>query len=135
MNNEPMANDEIKKGLQDILNLSGKVTRKRLAKGIKERELFCTFIENFKYSNDRTLLLKAEHRIDFVDFEEPFVQAIEALLKLNYNKDQVAIIEWWLYEKWNQHDGSVLQLNNTETGEELPTDKPEELWDLIQSLK
>ena len=29
----------------------------------------------------------------------------------------------------------LLQLNNIETGDELPSDTPEELWDLIQSLK
>ena len=82
-----------------------------------------------------TLLMKMEHGIDFVNFEEPFVQCIEALLELHFNKNQVQILHWWLYEKWNTGDESVLQLNNTETGEELPSDTPEELWDLIQSLK
>jgi hypothetical protein len=80
-------------------------------------------------------MLKAEHQIDFVNFEEPFVQAIEALLQLHFNKNQKQIIEWWLYEKWNQLDGNVLQLNNVETDEELPSDTPEELWELVQSLK
>ena len=76
-----------------------------------------------------------DHGIDFVNFEEPFVQAIEALLELHFNKNQKQIIEWWLYEKWNQPDNGVLQLQNTETDEELPTDTAEELWDLIQTLK
>ena len=80
-------------------------------------------------------MLKSEHQVDFVNFEEPFVQAIEALLQLHFNKNQKQIIEWWLYEKWNQLDGSVLQLNNTQTDEELPSDTPEELWELVQTLK
>ena len=37
--------------------------------------------------------------------------------------------------KWNQLDGGVLQLNNSETNEELPSDTPEELWELVQTLK
>jgi len=41
---------------------------------------------------------------------------------------------WWLYDKWNAGD-EVLQLNNVETGDEIPSDTPEELWDLVQSLK
>jgi len=135
MNNPQMANDQIKKDLKEILKIKGAVTRQRPVKGLLKKEAFCRFIENYKYANDRTLLLKMDHGIDFVNFEEPFVQAIEALLELHFNKNQKQIIEWWLYEKWNQPDNGVLQLQNTETDEELPTDTAEELWDLIQTLK
>ena len=134
MNNPQMANDQLKKDLKDILKIKGSVTRQRPVKGLLKKETFIRFIDNYKYANDRTLILKMEHAIDFVNFEEPFVQAIEALLELHFNKKQKQLIEWWLYEKWSQSDG-VLQLNNTETDEEIPTDTPEELWDLIQSLK
>ena len=135
MNNLQMANDQLKKDLKDILKIKGTVTKQRPVKGLIKKEAFIRFIENYKYANDRTLLLKVEHAIDFVNFEEPFIQAIEALLELHFNKNQKQILEWWLYEKWNQPNGDVLQLENTETGEELPTDTPEQLWDLIQVLK
>jgi len=130
-----MANDQLKKDLKDILKIKGTVTKQRPVKGLIKKEAFIRFIDNYKYANDRTLLLKVEHAIDFVNFEEPFIQAIEALLELHFNKNQKQILEWWLYEKWNQPNGDVLQLENTETGEELPTDTPEQLWDLIQVLK
>ena len=135
MNNLQMANDQLKKDLKDILKIKGTVTKQRPVKGLIKKEAFIRFIENYKYANNRTLLLKVEHAIDFVNFEEPFIQAIEALLELHFNKNQKQILEWWLYEKWNQPNGDVLQLENTETGEELPTDTPEQLWDLIQVLK
>ena len=96
---------------------------------------FCRFIENYKFANGRALMLKTDFQVDFVHFEEPFVQAIESLLKLQFNKNQTQLIEWWLYEKFNQLDGTVLQLNNTETEEEIPSDTPEELWFLLQTLK
>ena len=134
MNNPQMANDQIKKDLKEILKIKGAVTRQRPVKSLLKKEAFCRFIENYKYANDRTLLLKMDHGIDFVNFEEPFVQAIEALLELYFNKHQKQLVEWWLYEKWNQTDG-VLQLNNTETDEEIPTDTPEDLWNLLQTLK
>jgi len=130
-----MANDQLKKDLKDILKIKGTVTRMRPVKGLIKKEAFVRFIQNYKYANDRALMLKMEHAVDFVNFEEPFVQAIEALLELHFNKNQKQIIEWWLYEKWNTGDESILQLNNTETGEEIPSDTPEELWDLIQTLK
>lgn len=130
-----MANDQLKKDLKEILKIKGAVTKQRPVKGLIKKQAFIRFIENYKYANDRTLILKIEHAIDFVNFEEPFVQSIEALLELNFNKNQTQIIQWWLYEKWNTGDESVLQLNNTETGEEIPSDTPEELWELVQSLK
>ena len=135
MNNPQMANDQLKKDLKEILKIKSKITKERPVKGLVKKEAFIRFIENYKFSNDRTLMLKMEQAVDFVSYEEPFVQAIEALLELHFNKNQTQIIHWWLYEKWNTGDESVLQLNNTETGEELPSDTPEELWNLIQSLK
>jgi len=130
-----MADEQLKKDLKNILKIKGNVTRSRPVKGQIKKEHFCRFIENYKFANDRALMLKTDFQVDFVHFEEPFVQAIEALLKLQFNKNQTQLIEWWLYEKFNQQDSTVLQLNNTETEEEIPSDTPEELWFLLQTLK
>ena len=134
MNNLQMANDQLKKDLKNILKIKGAITKQRPVKGLIKKEAFCRFIENYKFANDRTLLLKTDFAVDFVNFEEAFVQSIEALLEASFNKSQVQIIQWWLYDKWNAGD-EVLQLNNVETGDEIPSDTPEELWDLVQSLK
>ena len=134
MNNLQMANDQLKKDLKNILKIKGAVTKQRPVKGLIKKEAFCRFIDNYKFANDRTLLLKTDFAVDFVNFEEAFVQSIEALLEVSFNKSQVQIIQWWLYDKWNAGD-EVLQLNNVETGDEIPSDTPEELWDLVQSLK
>ena len=128
-------NEQLKKDLKNILKIKGNVTRSRPVKGQIKKEHFCRFLENYKFANDRALMLKTDFQVDFVHFEEPFVQAIEALLKLHFNKNQTQLIEWWLYEKFSQQDGTVLQLNNAETEEEIPSDTPEELWGLLQTLK
>lgn len=130
-----MANDQIRQDLKDILKIKSSVTKERPVKGLIKKEAFTRFIQNYKYANDRALMLKMEHAVDFVNFEEPFVQSIEALLELYFNKNQLQILHWWLYDKWNTGDESILQLNDTETGEEIPSDTPEELWTLIQTLK
>ena len=130
-----MADKKLKDELKKILKIRGtNISKERPVKGLLKKEAFIRFIENYKYANDRTLILKLDHRVDMTEFEEPFIQAIEALLKLHFNKAQTQILEWWLYEKWNHEDG-VLQLTNTETDEELPSDTPEDLWVLVQTLK
>ena len=128
-------NEQLKKDLKNILKIKGNVTRSRPVKGQIKKEYFCRFIENYKFANDRALMLKTDFQVDFVHFEEPFVQAIESLLKLHFNKNQSQLIEWWLYEKFSQQDGTILQLNNTVTEEEIPSDTSEELWFLLQTLK
>jgi|TARA_R110000772_G_scaffold137567_3_gene246507 hypothetical protein len=130
-----MADDQLKKDLKDILKIKGNVTRSRPVKGQIKKEYFCHFLENYKFANDRALILKTDFQVDFVHFEEPFVQAIEALLKLHFNKHQIQLIEWWLYEKWNQPDGSILELNNTDTEELIPSETAEDLWNLLKTLK
>jgi hypothetical protein len=135
MNNPQMANDQLKKDLKDILKIKGAVTRERPVKGLIKKETFCKFIDNYKFANERALLLKNDFQVDFINYEEPFIQAIEALIQLHFNKNQVQLIEWWLYEKWSTPEEGVLQLQNLETNEEIPTGTPEELWDLLQTLK
>ena len=130
-----MADEQLKKDLKNILKIKGNITRSRPVKGQIKKEHFCRFIENYKFANDRALMLKTDFQVDFVHFEEPFVQAIESLLKLHFNKNQSQLIEWWLYEKFSQQDGTILQLNNTVTEEEIPSDTSEELWFLLQTLK
>jgi len=130
-----MADEQLKKDLKKILKIKGNVIRSRPIKGQIKKEHFCRFIENYKFANDRALMLKTDFQVDFVHFEEPFVQAIESLLKLYFNKHQIQLVEWWLYEKFNQPDDSILELNETETGDIIPSNTPEELWDLLQTLK
>ena len=44
------------------------------------------------------------------------------------------MINWWLYDKFLP-SGDVLILNDNETHEEIPTETPEDIWDLLQELK
>ena len=99
MNNLQMADDQIRQDLKDILKIKGNITKERPVKGLVKKEAFTRFIQNYKYANDRALMLKMEHAVDFVNFEEPFVQSIEALLELQFNKNQLQILHWWLYDK------------------------------------
>ena len=128
-------NEQLKKDLKNILKIKGNVTRSRPVKVQIKKEHFCTFLENYKFANNRALILKTDFQVDFVHFEEPFVQAIEALIKLHFNSNQSQLIEWWLYDKFAQPDKIPLQLNNATTNEDIPSDTAEELWALLQTLK
>jgi hypothetical protein len=44
------------------------------------------------------------------------------------------MINWWLYDKFLP-SGDILILNDAETEKEIPTETPEDIWDLIISIK
>ena len=126
--------DSIKKNLKDILKVSSKIKPlKRTPQKIKQKEQFCEMLNAFKYVNDRTTLMKVEIGVDFILYEDPFFSNIEPLFELAYNKKQQALINWWIYEKWD-HPSGILILVNQETGEEIPTDTAEELYELLQTI-
>ena len=55
-------------------------------------------------------------------------------MKLYFTEKQRSMINWWLYDKFLP-SGDVLILNDNETNEEIPTETPEDIWDLLQDLK
>jgi hypothetical protein len=126
--------DSIKKSLEDILMVSPKIKSiKRTPQKIKHKEKFCEMLESLKYVNDRAVRMKTEIGVDFILYEDPFFAIIEPLLELAYNSKQQALINWWVYEKWDHPDG-ILILTDKETGEEIPTDTAEELYELLQII-
>ena len=55
-------------------------------------------------------------------------------MKIHFSKEQRSIINWWLYDKFLP-DGNVLILNSDETGKEIPTETPDDIWELIQKFE
>ena len=64
-------------------------------------------------------------------FESPLIEAAWCLqndfLKVAFSEEGIDWITWWLYEK----SGSDLQAYD-ENGDELPTDTPEDLWEIVK---
>jgi len=131
----PEDNSEFLKKTIDQIMVSSKITPiKRTPLKIKKKEQFCDMLLSLKYINDRALQMKAEMNVDFTQYEEPFFVALEALLSSSYNRKQRALIDWWLYEKWYHPEG-VLIIKDEDSGLEIPTDSPEELFELVSNLK
>ena len=69
-----------------------------------------------------------------VEYDDPFYIAIESLIKLQFNQEQRSIINWWIYDKFLP-SGDILILTDTETEDIIPSDTPEDVWDLIIAIK
>ena len=123
--------DKIKSYIDDILGTKSSLRKKLPSKKSYERELFCEILQNLQFVNSRTLGMKHDFKVNMMDYDDPFYVAIENLFKLNYTEQQRNLINWWLYDKYLP-TGEVLMLTDKETEEEIPSDTPEDIWDLIQ---
>ena len=54
------------------------------------------------------------------------------LIKLHYTQEQQNLINWWLYDKFLP-TGEVLVLTHKITEEIIPSETPEDIWNLINS--
>ena len=125
---------KIQKSINDILGIKSGLVKKRPSVKAKRRELFNTILTGLAQVNGRSLGLKHDYHIDFIEYDETFFSVIEALLDLQFNRQQKSIIEWYLYDKILP-TGEVLILTNKDTGEEIPTETPDDIWELIQQYE
>ena len=122
---------EIKKYIDDILGTTSSLRDKLPIKKSYEKKLFCEVLQNLQFVNSRTLGMKHDYKINMMDYDDPFYVAMENLFKLNYTQEQRNLINWWLYDKFLP-TGEVLVLTDKAEGEIIPSDTPEDIWDLIQ---
>ena len=133
-----MAGDDsvkkIQKSINDILGIKSGLVKKRPSVKAKRRELFKTVLTGLAQVNGRSLGLKHDYHIDFIEYDEIFFSVIEALLDLQFNRQQKSIIEWYLYDKILP-TGETLILTNQKTGEEIPTETPDDIWKLVKQYE
>ena len=125
---------KIKKYIDEILNTKTSFTKNRPLKQDKIRKLFCTALNELAFVNARAIGMKHDYAIDFTEYDDPFFKTIDSLMKLHFSDRQRSMINWWLYDKFLP-DGNMLVLNSEETGEEIPTETPEDIWELLQELE
>jgi len=126
--------DKIKSYIDEVLGTKSSLRKKLPSKLSHEKELFCEILQNLQFVNGRTMGMKHDYKINMMDYDDPFYVALENLLKLNYTQEQRNLINWWLYDKFLP-TGEILILTDKAEGDVIPSDTPEDIWDLIQEQK
>ena len=124
---------KIKKYIDEVLNTKNNLTAKRPVKQDKLRQLFCTALNEIQFINARAVGMKHDYNIVFTEYDDPFFKAISSLMQLHFTEKQRSMINWWLYDKFLP-SGDILVLNDNDTHEEIPTETPEDIWELLQQI-
>jgi hypothetical protein len=127
---------ELRKVLNNFLKGSVRISEKELDREVMEKKLFVESILLLREIEDRRDFMDSELGIDMGVYESNFLQVIENLFKVHYNKEQFSLITYYLYtiptlEDW---DGKI----DLSDGKEIVTvqfETPEDLFNVITSLK
>ena len=122
---------KFKKSIDDILGTESNIIKKIPTINDHKRESFNIILTGLQHINARSIALKHDFKLDFSEYDDVFFSIIESLMSISFLKEQKSVINWWLYDKFLP-DGNMLILNDEETGEEIPTATPDDIWELIQ---
>jgi hypothetical protein len=123
---------ELKKSLEDILNVDFKVKRKKKTELDIQKDLFFKIIISLEKLNMRSNMLTVDLDIDLTKYDETFYDVLDNLLILHFGKNIAEIIFFYVYDRIDQ-DGNIASLSDSK-GNSIVLENVHDLWNLVQSI-
>jgi len=126
----------LKEILSNYLQTSVRISQYVLTGSLMERKLFIESILLLREIEDRKDFMESELGVDMSVYEEKFLQVIENLFRMNYNKEQMDLIEYYLYKipLVDDYDGKI-DLSDGKNIVTVKFETPEDVYNVITSLK
>ena len=122
----------VQSAVDSLLNLKSFVRRKRKNDQDKRKELFFQIINGLESVLIRTNIAYADYGIDYSQYDESFLQVIDALIYMNFGKEAAELISFYIWDRANP-DGSINPVLD-ETGQEIFLKDAYQLWDLMLKI-
>jgi len=123
---------EIQSAINSILSVKSLIRKKKKKQADKKKELFIAIINSIEQIINRQNLMYADLQLDFANYDESFLDTIDALIILHFGKEGAEIIGWFLWERQNP-DGTLNYLLD-EYENEVHITTVQELWELLIRL-
>lgn len=125
----------IRTQLKKIVDSKYRIKAKELPKELMDKKLFVECITLLREIDDRTEFLQDEIGLDVRQFEDKFFLVIENLMKMHFSKDQLALIQYYIYQIPNEPEfEGVIEVTVGKKTMELNFVTPEHLWEAIQKI-
>lgn len=126
----------IRQAINNYLKANIRISERELERDVMEKKLFIESIILLREIEDRRDFMEEELGVDMTVYEEKFLQIIENLFKMHFNKEQLALIQYYIYQvpTLDNWDGKI----DLSDGKEMITvdfETPEQVWNVISSLK
>jgi hypothetical protein len=126
----------IREAISNYLQTSVRISEKKIPKDIMDKKLFIESILLLKEIEDRKDFMESELGVDLSVYEEKFLQVIENLFRMTYNKEQMDLIQYYLYQipLVDDYDGKI-DLSDGKNILTVNFETPEDVYNVVNSLK
>lgn len=127
---------EIKEVISNFLQTNVRIQEKGITGNSMEKKLFIDSILLLREIEDRKDFMESELGVDMSVYEEKFLQVIENLFRINYNKEQLDLIQYYLYQipLVDEYDGKI-DLSDGKNVVTVKFETPEDVYNVVTSLK
>ena len=127
---------KIRQTLFSIHPLSYRIKVKQPNKDTMDKKLFIEVIKQMRQIEERRDFMAEEIGMDMTAYEDQFFAVIENLMKMHFKKEQLALIQMYLYQlipdkEW---DGTIT-IENNKVEEVVPFKNPEDVWNVIKKFQ
>lgn len=124
--------NEIQAAINQVLGVKSLIRRKKKTQETKKRELFISIINSIEAIINRQNLMYAELNLDLTNYDEAFLDTIDALIVLHFGKEGAELIAYYLWDRVAP-DGTITSLLD-EQGKEIYLETATDLWNLLISI-
>ena len=123
---------EVQTAINQVLGIKSLIRRKKKTQETKKRELFISIINSIEAIINRQNLMYAELNLDLANYDEAFLDTIDALIVLHFGKDGAELIAYYLWDRVAP-DGTISPLIDDQ-GKEVYLETANDLWNLLISI-
>jgi hypothetical protein len=125
----------IRQTLFSIHPLSYRIKVKSPDRETMNKKLFIEVLKQLRQIEERRDFMESEIGMDMTSYEDQFFSVIENLMKMHFKKEQLALIQMYLYQlipdkEW---DGTIT-IEKDKKEETVPFKQPEDVWDVINKF-
>ena len=131
-------NKKIREVLFSLHPISYRIRTKGLDKKAMDKKLFIEIVAQLKKIDERRDFMHEEIGMDMTQYEDQFFAVIENLMKMCFNKQQLGLIQTYLYtlspdKTW---DGKItVEVGANKEEKVLNFKTAEDVWTVIQRFK
>jgi hypothetical protein len=128
-----------KKKLRQVLfsihPLSYRIKTTEPDKDTMDKKLFIEVMKQLKQIEERRDFMAEEIGMDMTTYEDQFFGVIENLMKMHFNKEQLALIQMYLYQLVPDKDwNGTITIEKGKEEVEVPFKQPEDVWNVVNSF-
>jgi hypothetical protein len=122
----------IRQTLYSIYPLSYRIKPLTPDREVMEKKLFIEILDGLKRIDERRDFMHSEIGMDMTVYEDQFFHVIENLLKIHFSKEQLALIQMYLYQLVPDKDwDGTITIEKGKQEQVVPFKKPEDVWNVI----